>query len=110
VSAAPDRVSVWPLRFVDFDILGHVNNAVYWAIIEDEIAAQRERGRRMRAPLIVTLEHHDGIDREDSVEVTVRDTAAGFDLWVATTGGKVAGVARAMGIETVDALTSTGER
>jgi len=33
-------------RFVDFDILGHVNNAVYWAIIEEEIAAQRERGRK----------------------------------------------------------------
>lgn len=26
----------WPLRPTDFDVLGHVNNAVSWAILEDE--------------------------------------------------------------------------
>ena len=25
----------WPLRFSDFDVLGHVNNAVYWAVVEE---------------------------------------------------------------------------
>jgi acyl-ACP thioesterase len=28
--------SPWPLRVTDFDVLGHVNNSVYWAIVEDE--------------------------------------------------------------------------
>ena len=25
----------WPLRPTDFDVLGHVNNSVYWAVVED---------------------------------------------------------------------------
>ena len=29
----------WPLRAVDFDTAGHVNNAVHWAVVEDELAA-----------------------------------------------------------------------
>jgi acyl-ACP thioesterase len=34
--AAGDR---WPLRAADFDTSGHVNNAVYWAAVEDVVAA-----------------------------------------------------------------------
>lgn len=30
-SAAP-----WPVRATDFDVLGHVNNAVYWSMVEDD--------------------------------------------------------------------------
>ncbi|MCU1365391.1 MAG: hypothetical protein JWL72_2770 [Ilumatobacteraceae bacterium] len=96
--ARPDRTAAWPLRFTDFDILGHVNNAVYWSMVEEEVAARRERGRSAAGPLIVTLEHHDGIDRADAVILTVRDTALGFDLWVTTETGKVAAVVRAEGL------------
>jgi acyl-ACP thioesterase len=28
----------WPLRAADFDTAGHVNNAVHWAALEDELA------------------------------------------------------------------------
>ncbi len=28
----------WPLRVADFDVLGHVNNAAGWAMLEDELA------------------------------------------------------------------------
>jgi acyl-ACP thioesterase len=28
----------WPLRAADFDTAGHVNNAVHWAVVEDELA------------------------------------------------------------------------
>jgi acyl-ACP thioesterase len=28
----------WPLRAADLDIAGHVNNAVHWAAVEDELA------------------------------------------------------------------------
>ncbi len=31
--------TVWPLRAVDFDTAGHVNNAVHWAVVEEELAA-----------------------------------------------------------------------
>ncbi len=81
----------WPLRFVDFDVLGHVNNSVYWAIVEEQLARLGNVG----VPLTITLEHHDAIDPGDDVKVTVADTAAGFDLWVATSDGKVAAVVSA---------------
>lgn len=34
--SAPPRD--WPLRVADFDTAGHVNNAVHWAVVEDELA------------------------------------------------------------------------
>ena len=93
-SRPPDgagTVTAWPVRFADFDVLGHVNNAVYWAIVEEHLAARR----LVSSPMTVLLEHHDGIDPSEEVVVTSVDTAAGVDLWVATTGGKVTAVARA---------------
>lgn len=39
-SAGPDgslRRRDWPLRSADFDTAGHVNNAVHWAAVEDEL-------------------------------------------------------------------------
>jgi acyl-ACP thioesterase len=35
--SAPPRD--WPLRAADFDTAGHVNNAVHWAVVEDELAS-----------------------------------------------------------------------
>ena len=44
--AAPSRrrrpmraARAWPLRATDIDVVGHVNNAAYWAAVEDELAA-----------------------------------------------------------------------
>ncbi|MEO1062657.1 MAG: acyl-ACP thioesterase domain-containing protein [Actinomycetota bacterium] len=67
----------WPLRFVDLDVLDHVNNAAYWAPIEEEIAA-RGIGRRVRAE----LEYLTGIDRGDDVTVLTADEGDGFRLWL----------------------------
>jgi len=83
----------WPLRFVDFDVLGHVNNSVYWAMVEEQLAARRE----LRAPLTITLEHHAGIDPGDEVTLTTATNDRGFDLWVAADDGRVAAVVSATG-------------
>lgn len=96
---ATDAVSIgrWPLRFVDFDVLGHVNNSVYWAMVEEQLA----RLRSLRAPLTITLEHHDGIDPGDEVTVTVADTrgddgaVSGFEMWISPGPGRIAAVVRA---------------
>ncbi|MCU1395766.1 MAG: hypothetical protein JWM34_4194 [Ilumatobacteraceae bacterium] len=96
--AVTDNIGAWPLRFVDFDILGHVNNAVYWAMVEEEIGNRRTRGLPFATPFTVTLEHHDGIDRDDTVAITVLDADDGFDLWVHAHkpgGPSVAAVVRA---------------
>lgn len=45
--------SPWPLRFSDFDAVGHMNNAAYWEILEEHLAANRS----LRAPLRAIVEH-----------------------------------------------------
>jgi acyl-ACP thioesterase len=75
---APLDRAGWPLRAIDFDVLGHVNNSVYWAIVEEQLAQRRG----VRPPFTVTLEHHDPIDPGDAVTVTALDRDGGFDLWI----------------------------
>ncbi len=48
----------WTPRFVDFDVMGHVNNAVYWEIVEQLLANHRH----LRAPLRATVEHESPIE------------------------------------------------
>jgi acyl-ACP thioesterase len=51
--AADATGAAWPLRFTDFDVLGHVNNAAYWEPVEEVLATRRD----LRAPLFAELEH-----------------------------------------------------
>jgi acyl-ACP thioesterase len=51
----------WPVRFADFDVLGHVNNAVYWAIVEEHLD--------LHAPVTVEVEYRGGVDRGQAVQV-----------------------------------------
>lgn len=45
----------WPLRAVDFDTAGHVNNAVHWAVAEEELAAGNW------VPSMAEIEYHRAI-------------------------------------------------
>lgn len=60
----------WPARFTDFDVLGHVNNAVYWAVVEEHLD--------LKAPVTVVLEYRGGIDRGQAAGVVVE----GDSLWI----------------------------
>jgi acyl-ACP thioesterase len=68
----------WPARFSDFDVLGHVNNAVYWAVVEEHLDLQ--------APVTVVLEYRGGIDRGQTAEVVVD----GDSLWILADGSVAA--------------------
>jgi acyl-ACP thioesterase len=68
----------WPLRFSDFDLLGHVNNAVYWAVLEECFD--------VTAPTTVTVEYRGGIDRGQRAEVAVDD----HELWLLADGAVAA--------------------
>jgi acyl-ACP thioesterase len=68
----------WPVRFSDFDVLGHVNNAVYWAVVEEHVD--------LIAPLTVVVEYRGGIDRGQVAEVVV----AGECLWILADGAVAA--------------------
>ncbi|MEY2450552.1 MAG: hypothetical protein QOD92_126 [Acidimicrobiaceae bacterium] len=76
----PDGVDgvPWPLRFSDFDVLGHVNNAVYWAVVEEHLD--------LVAPVTVALEYRGGIDRGQVVSVVVK----GDSLWILASGSVAA--------------------
>jgi acyl-ACP thioesterase len=69
------------LRAADLDVLGHVNNAAYWAPVEEELA---RRGR----PRVVSaeMEFRAGLDAGDDVDVTVADREDGFACWLCVAG------------------------
>jgi len=64
----PDRD--WPIRVVDIDRLGHVNNAAYWAPLEEVWAGRL--GGRLRA----VLEYRKPIDLGERVEIAHDGDAA----------------------------------
>jgi Acyl-ACP thioesterase len=35
----------WSLRFADFDVMGHVNNAAYWQVVEEAMARRPRHAR-----------------------------------------------------------------
>lgn len=74
----------WTPRFSDFDVLGHVNNAVYWAVVEEFMD--------LAAPVTVELEYRGGIDRGQDVQVLTDADA----LWI-TADATVAATARIVG-------------
>ncbi len=57
----------WPLRATDFDVLGHMNNAVYWVAVEDHLSSRATRGAA--AVSRVEMEHRAAIDPGDDVEI-----------------------------------------
>lgn len=88
------RVTQWPVRFADFDVLGHVNNSIYWAMVEEHVAGQSGSD----SPLIVTVEHHAGIEPGDVVNIAASARVDGFDLWVTAGDGHLAAVVRAQSL------------
>ena len=72
----------FPLRFSDFDVMGHMNNANYWAAIEEELARRRD----LRAPVRAEVEYREAIDPGAAVDVYVCDADTSFELWLAERG------------------------
>lgn len=68
----------WPLRFTDFDVLGHVNNAASWQVVEEALAPRRDR----RAPLRAEVQHRRAIERGANVRVDLVDEESGLHLWI----------------------------
>lgn len=79
----------WPIRRTDLDLLGHVNNARYWAAVE-EVTALRGSPRE---PVSATIEFRGGLDHEPATIVHAA-RAGGFDLWVLDAAGGVAASVR----------------
>ena len=89
--APPDAVRAsWPLRAIDLDVLGHVNNAVHWAAVEEVLrgtAAALDRG------WTVELEYRAPLEADDKPDLAVVRTHDGFACWL-----ECDGVARASAV------------
>jgi acyl-ACP thioesterase len=84
----------WPLRATDFDVLGHVNNAAYWAAVEEVVAGRPDL---VDGPHEATVEFARAIDPGADVELVVAaadDDAVSLWLQVAGTTHATAHLAR----------------
>lgn len=73
----------WPLRFTDFDVLAHVNNAAYWQIVEEVLSGRPD----LRAPLRAEVQHRTAVERGAAVTVRVEERSdSGVALWVVADG------------------------
>jgi acyl-ACP thioesterase len=68
----------WPLRATDVDRMGHVNNAAYWAAVEQRVA---ELEYDVRRPLRAQLDYRHPIDLGETVELGEQ---VGNDRYVAS--------------------------
>jgi acyl-ACP thioesterase len=69
----------WAFRAADLDLAGHVNNAVYWAALEEELGGA-DPGAGFRA----AVEH-----RTPGAQGDARVAAAGPQRWILDAGGAV---------------------
>lgn len=68
----------WQVRRADLDLLGHVNNARYWAAVEEVLAARSMAPE----PLVAAIEFRRGLDHELASVVHLARADGGADMWV----------------------------
>lgn len=64
-------------RFVDFDVMGHMNNAAYWNAVEEELSVRRE----IRHPMRAEIEYRQGIEPHHHPSLVVDGDTDAFSLW-----------------------------
>ncbi|EUA86162.1 acyl-ACP thioesterase family protein [Mycobacterium ulcerans str. Harvey] len=60
------EIHEFPVRVTDIDLFDHMNNSVYWSVIEDYLACHSEL---LQAPLRVTIEHEAPVALGDKLEI-----------------------------------------
>ncbi|TLH74824.1 acyl-[acyl-carrier-protein] thioesterase [Mycolicibacterium cosmeticum] len=68
--AREDAVAVrkYPVRVTDIDLFDHMNNSVYWSVVEDYLDTVPEL---LKAPLRVTIEHDSAVALGDDLDIMV---------------------------------------
>jgi acyl-ACP thioesterase len=69
--------SSWPLRATDIDLMGHVNNAVYWKAVEDRL---RTSGLDLGLPYRARLDFRQPVDLDDELELAEFPHAGGYGV------------------------------
>jgi acyl-ACP thioesterase len=68
------QIYEYPVRVTDIDLFNHMNNAVYWSVIEDYLASCPEM---LKVPLRVTIEHDAPVGLGDKLEIVSHIYPAG---------------------------------
>ncbi len=61
-----DQVREFPIRFTDIDLFDHMNNSVYWSVVEEFLSVTPEL---LRGPTRVTIEHEAPVALGDKLEI-----------------------------------------
>jgi acyl-ACP thioesterase len=61
-----DQIVEFPVRFTDIDLFDHMNNSVYWSVVEDYLSATPGI---LRNPTRVTIEHEAPVAAADKLEI-----------------------------------------
>ena len=69
-----DQIREYPIRFSDIDLFDHMNNSVYWSVVEDYLSSAPEM---LCGPIRVTLEHEAPIALGDKLEILAHLHPAG---------------------------------
>jgi acyl-ACP thioesterase len=68
------QIREYPVRFTDIDLFDHMNNSVYWTVVEDYLSSYPEL---LAAPLRVTIEHDAPVALGDKLEIIAHVHPAG---------------------------------
>jgi len=60
------QIREYPVRVTDIDLFDHMNNSVYWTVVEDYLASYPEM---LQKPLRVTIEHDAPVALQDKLEI-----------------------------------------
>jgi acyl-ACP thioesterase len=60
------EIHEFPVRVTDIDLFDHMNNSVYWSVIEDYLASH---SAMLKQPLRVTIEHDAPVALGDKLEI-----------------------------------------
>ncbi|WP_163712845.1 acyl-[acyl-carrier-protein] thioesterase [Mycobacterium timonense] len=60
------EIHEFPVRVTDIDLFDHMNNSVYWSVVEDYLASHTEL---MEAPVRITIEHEAPVALGDKLEI-----------------------------------------
>ena len=69
------RIVDYPVRVSDIDLFDHMNNSVYWSVVEDYL--QTYRPELLKAPLRVTIEHDAAVALGERLEIITHEHPAG---------------------------------
>jgi acyl-ACP thioesterase len=72
-----DASEPYRVRFVDFDVMGHMNNAAYWNAVEEQLSVRRD----VRHPMRAEMEYRQGIEPHHAPRVITTSDDDGFALW-----------------------------